>query len=140
MDRPLTIANVQNVSLVWSYEEGSQPPIVVAKFIAVSAVCESDYRNDFLCAAVLFSNASNIVLKEMTIAVKTPSVSGIMLWNASRIDLQSLIIYSHFNRTCPFGISICFSNTVNLSSVSVYSFRQGIAIESTNSCFISRVS
>ena len=88
------------------------------------------------CSVIYFDEVADVVLKGINVTVLTPNISGIVFLDVSNISVQSTSIYYHSSITCGSGILISQSESVEVSSVSVYQFGIGIFLTNANNIFI----
>ena len=88
------------------------------------------------CSTIYFDEVADVVIKGINVTVYTPNISGIAFLDVSNVSIQSTSVYSHSSSTCGFGIHISQSETVEVSSVSVYQFGIGIFLTNANNISI----
>ena len=137
IDRPVHIRNVQNMSLESFYGQSDQYPHVVAQFHSFLEVwnCNFGESYDTSCSAISFDEVADTLLKGINVTVNTPNISGIAFLDVSNISVHFTSVCSHSSSPYGFGILISQSETVEVSSISVYQFRTGIVL--TNASNIS---
>ena len=144
MDRPVTIGNVQNMSLERLSDESDEYPHLVAQFSCDAEVHEcitspwywTRYVGYFkvCCAAFWLHDMYSVTVKGISITVQTsnePS-SGIILQNVSGITVQLSTKCSEACQLCT-GITIYGSTSVEVHSSSANSCSNGLLfLDATN--------
>ena len=145
MDRPVIIGNVHNMSLESLSGESDEYPHLVAQFS-----CETEGHNcihlsmywyphvfKVCCAAIWGHDIHKVSVKRMSIAVQTPSVSGIILTNVSGIAVE-------LNTTCfltdhkTVGITIFEATSFGLYSSNASNCSYGLVLHSTTNIDINK--
>ena len=137
MDRPISIGNVHNVSLE---SFGDKLSHLVAQFLCESCDdCVVDIDDVCVCcAAVLFHDMKNATFKGISLSILTLDVSGVVVRNASYIDVQVSIRYYLTNRVC-LGIAFYEATFVEVYSSSVTNCSYGLTIYATSNIHITNM-
>ena len=137
MDRPISIGNVHNVSLEKFSDKNDEHSHLVAQFkCELCDDCVVDIE-DFCvcCAAVLFHDMSNATFRGINLVIQTSDVSGVVVRNASNIDVQVSIRYYLMNHAC-LGIALYEATSVEVYSSSVTNCSHGLMFCCTTNIYI----
>ena len=122
--RPIQIQNVENVTLK-STIPGMYPQLLV-HYSCENELCSSTQ------SAIKLVNVTNAVVKDISLKILTPNISGVIVELSTNVHLQLDIHYVPQNNTYGIAILANESSYVYMDRLRVGNFRDGIRIGNTN--------
>ena len=127
MDRPLEIRDVENISLEASEDNSDIYPQLVAQF-----TCQNEAIGDCIvlqtlhacCSAIRMINVTHAAIQGLSVTVRTPNVSGVILQQCSHLHIQSITLSSiqgQDDDSNDFVSNECGSVAQGCSDIEIYS-------------------
>ena len=154
MNRPLVIRDIHNISLTGSNVKSNVFPQLVAQFPCQyrprSKSCihirKSAYpfiisnSIEVCCSIIHLINVTNSTFRDITIAVRSQNVSGVILQQCSEILIQLFKVEGHSgsqrNVTCEVGILTYESTSIVLNTLQVSNISYGVILFNTSNSYI----
>ena len=124
LKRPIQIQNVENVTLK-STIPGMYPQLLV-QYSCENELCSSTQ------SAIKLVNVTNAAVKDISLKVLTPNISGVIVELSTNVHLQLDIHYVPQNNTYGIAILANESSYVYMDRLRVGNFRDGIRMGNTN--------
>ena len=142
MDRPLDIRDVENISLEASDDNSDTFPQLVAPFTyqdeAISDCINLSARVSVCCSVVRMSNVTHAAIEGISVTIRTPNISAVILQQCSHIRIQSAT-YSNIqpvvndghdfvSNEYEFGIVVYESSDIEMDSLKASNFTTGVIL------------
>ena len=146
MDRPLDIRDVENISLQASDDNSNMYSQLVARFTcqdeAISDCINLSARVSVCCSVVRMSNVTHAAIEGISVTMRTPNVSAVILQQCSHIRIQSAT-YSNIqpavndghdfvSNEYEFGIVVYESNDIEMDSLEASNFTSGVILHNSS--------
>ena len=132
MNRPLEIRDVVNISLEASDDNSHMYPQLVAQFTcqyeAIGDCIELQFQY-VCCSVVRMINVTHAAIVGMSVTVRTPHVSGVVLQQCSHLHIQSITERNNDNNgfvSNECGIVVYESSDIEMDSLKASNFSSGM--------------
>ena len=152
MNRPLTIRDIHNISLTASNINSNVYPQLVTQFscqyrphskgcIHIEKILYTVlYPIEVCCAVIHLINVTNSTFSHITIAIRSPNASGVILQQCSDILIQIFEVEGHSDSqryiTYEVGNLIYESTSVVMDSLQVSNSSYGVILFNTSNSYI----
>ena len=132
MDRPLEIRDVENISLEASDDNSDTLyPLLVAQFACFNIQNIIDIF-DVRCSAVWMINVTHATIEGISVTVKSPNVSAVVLQQCSHVHISSISSTNNTN-------NMSYSNELQNSQTYRYSYDIGILAYGSSDISVSQI-
>ena len=155
MNRPLKIREIHNISLIASNDKSNASPQLLAQVpcqyrphgegcihIGLSVYTVPDHI-EVCCAVIHLINVTNSTFSDITIAVRSQNVSGVVVQQCSDILIHLFKVEGHSDgqdyKTYEVGILICESTSVVINSAQVSNISYGVILFNTSNSYITEL-
>ena len=148
LDRPLEIRDVENISLEASDDNSDMYPQLVAQF-----TCQQEANSDCIkllhyyvcCSVVWMINVTDAAIEGISVTMRTPNVSGVVLQQCSHLHIQSVTVRG--NHSTDFvsdgykcGILAYESSDIEMDSLEAIHSTNGVTLHKSKNTSMMNVS
>ena len=127
MNRPLEIRDVVNISLEASDDNSHMYPQLVAQFTCQYEAIGDCIEYQYVCCSVVrMINVTHAAIEGMSVTVRTPNVSGVVLQQCSHLHIQSITERNNDNNSFvnnEYGIVVYESSDIEMDSLKLVIFQ-----------------
>ena len=160
MNRPLEIRDVENISLKASDDKSDTYPQLVAQFACqygadtacIHIMIDLERYSDVCCSAIRMINVTHAAIEGISMTLKTPDVSAVILQQCSHLQIQSVSSTSiqevdsdskdfvSKESLDEFGILAYESSDIEMESLEASYFTNGVTLYDSSDTILVNVS
>ena len=161
MNRPLEIRDVENISLEASDDKSDTHPQLVAQFACqygadtacIHIMIDLERYSDVCCSAIWMINVTHSAIEGISMTLKTPDVSAVILQQCSHLHIQSVSCTTSIQEVDndskdfvskesldEFGILAYESSGIEIESLEASHFTNGVTLYDSSDTVLVNVS